>query len=241
MIQENTLTVKKEYSLRKTDSKRNVRVELVIFAALYIVVHIIFSKLLRRTLNFPSLASAWIQLASYMVLGVAGIYLFKDDLKKGMNEWRTHFWKSILWLVGGYITHIILANLSALPLMLLAPEYESINDNNVAAIVGIIPSVIIILSLGMMGPIVEELIFRVIPSHAPNQVLLNILKICIPAVLFMAIHMHAFTLNEVLYNLQHLATGLLYGIIIVRSKNPTLTIMLHILNNLPILIMMNIF
>lgn len=47
----------------------------------------------------------------------------------------------------------------------------------------------------------------------------------------MMIHVHAFTAAEFLYNLPHLATGLVYGFALYKSRNATIPVGLHVLNN----------
>jgi len=53
--------------------------------------------------------------------------------------------------------------------------------------------------------------------------------------------MHAFTVEEILYNIPQFVTGLIYGIVMVLSRNVTIPILLHIMNNLPAMVVATLF
>ncbi len=51
----------------------------------------------------------------------------------------------------------------------------------------------------------------------------------------------AFTIEEFLYNIPHFVTGVIYGLVMVLSGNVTIPILLHILNNLPAIVLAAIY
>ena len=61
-------------------------INVLVYAAAYVSVIIIFHKLYRFSSGYNERISAWIQLFSYCVFGVTGIILFKDLLKRGIRE-----------------------------------------------------------------------------------------------------------------------------------------------------------
>ncbi|MCR5458285.1 MAG: CPBP family intramembrane metalloprotease [Acetatifactor sp.] len=197
----------------------------------YVIMHVLFSKVLSHLLKVPSAVGATMQLTSYAVLGLWGIWTFRRELAEGLKLWRDHFLKSMLWLVGGYVLDMVLMTVFSMPLAYGFPDYEGLNENSVAGLVGKYPGVILLLALGILGPVTEETIFRLFPVIRGKGKLPAALAICVPAACFMMIHVHALTAAELFYNLPHFATGLVYGFVLQKSRNATIPVLLHVLNN----------
>ena len=92
-----------------------------------------------------------------------------------------------------------------------------------------------------MGPVAEEVVFRLAPISLTEKKSKRIIVVLVTAVLFMLVHMHTFTVEEFLYNIPHFVTGLVYGIVMVLSRNVTIPILLHIMNNLPAMVVATLF
>ncbi len=92
-----------------------------------------------------------------------------------------------------------------------------------------------------MGPVTEEVIFRLAPISLTEKKSTRIMVILVTATLFMLVHIHAFTVDEFLYNLPHFVTGLIYGIVMIFSRNVTIPILLHVMNNLPAVILATLY
>ena len=205
----------------------------VVFVIIYICFHVLFAKGLGKALGIPKLGRAYVQLASYACLGIWGICLFFEDLKKGFSQWGKGFLKSILWLIGGFAADYVLMILFSIPLYLLRPEYEMINENNVSGLIGVVPGLLILVICGALGPITEETVFRFVPMLGLKDKLPAALGIALSGLLFGMVHMHAFTIWEFLAVLPHVATGLVYAFVLRGSRNATIPILLHLLNNVP--------
>ncbi len=54
----------------------------------------------------------------------------------------------------------------------------------------------------------------------------------------MVLHMHELTLQELLYNLGMFVTGIIYSVAFIKTKNATIPLLLHLLNNAPALMLM---
>ena len=197
----------------------------------YVIMHVLFSRVRSHLTGIPSEVAAIMQLTSYAVLGLWGIWTFRRELAEGLKLWREHFLKSVLWLVGGYVLDMVLMTVFSIPLAYGFPDYEGLNENNVASLVGKYPGVILLLVLGILGPITEETIFRLFPVIRGKGKIPAALAICAGAIGFMLIHVHTLTAAELVYNLPHLATGLVYGFVLYKSRNATIPILLHVLNN----------
>lgn len=202
----------------------------------FLVIYAIITQLLPRLSYFRHTPlSLWIQAINYMVLGTIGLLAFRDMIKKGVNQWSVHTVKNFLWLMGAFVLNIILSNLSSLPLAMFYPNYTSINDNSVAEAAAILPSPISFIAFGILGPVTEEFIFRIIPIEKGKHIPV-VIRIIVASLLFMILHMHEITLQELLYNLDLFVTGIIYSVALIKTKNATIPILLHLLNNAPALV-----
>lgn len=175
---------------------------------------------------------------SYCLLGCVGVYLFRDRLRDGLIEWKSHPVKSLLWLVGGYIADTVLVTLAYLPQIALFPAYEGMNDSSVAAAMQFIPAPLFIIALGILGPVTEEVVFRFILVDRLKEKVPVALCVIVSSALFMLGHMHALSPQELLINLPIFVSAAVYCVIMLRSKNPTLTILLHVFGNTTALMML---
>ena len=193
--------------------------------------HVLYTKVLSHLIKLPVTVNAAMQMTSYAVLGIWGIWTFRRELAEGLKLWRDHFLKSMLWLVGGYVLDIVLMTVFSMPLAYGFPDYEGLNERSVASLVGHYPGVILLLTLGILGPITEETIFRLFPVIRGKGRIPAALAIFAGALGFMMIHVHALTLPELAYNLPQFATGLAFGFVLYKSRNATIPILLHVINN----------
>ncbi|MCR5529159.1 MAG: CPBP family intramembrane metalloprotease [Saccharofermentans sp.] len=202
----------------------------VIFLAIYVVFILILPKIVHLQL---------FQIIMYILLGIAGLIISKDDLKKAGSMWKAHPIKNVLIIVGMLILTVIIDNIFIIPYGLLyAEQASSINESNIAAASQAINPVLMIISLGILGPIVEETVFRHILVSKASKVFPKALMVILASVAFATIHMHAFTLMEFLFVLPHFGTALLWSVLLLKQKNITSVYALHILNNLPTFLMM---
>lgn len=213
-------------------NKKRFRLFLILLLA-YMAVHVFYTKILLRFVDMPMRFSVMLQMISYIVLGSAGIVLFWNELKEGISLWNEHMGKTLCFLLAAYIADILLSQLASIPIMHLNPEYQSLNEHSVAELQGKFPALLLIIALGILGPVTEEAVFRLAPIGLAEKRGKKITAVLVTAALFMLVHIHAFTVEEFLYNLPHFVTGLVYGTVMVVSRNATIPILLHIMNNLP--------
>lgn len=211
----------------KQEKKNDIPVlPIAIFSLLFIIMVVV-----RTFIIHDRNISTIFQITGYCVLGCTGIYIFRDDLRKGISEWKEHGLKNLFWLLGGYIADVILVNLSYYPQYALYPDYEGLNDNNIAIAAKLVSVPVFIAAAGILGPITEEFIFRFILMDKLRNKIPTFICIILSSALFMMWHMHDLTMPELLANLPKFTTGLIYSIIMLRSKNPTIPLMLHVFNN----------
>lgn len=201
----------------------------------YLFVFVVF----RFVLGFSGVGYLWTQCIAYVVLGVVGVFAYLNSILDGINQWKKHTIKNILWFIGIYIANIILTNLSYFPITILYPDYESGQENSIfiAFTQTNVPAILLILALGVFGPILEEATYRLNMVADVKRKSLVWICVVLSSILFMSGHMHELSVPELLKALPHFVTGILYGISYCATKNSTIPIGLHILNNLPTLIM----
>ena len=221
-------------------NKKGFKLFIILLLA-YMPVHVLYTKILLRFIDMPMRFSVMLQMISYIVLGSVGIVLFWNELKEGISLWKDHMGKSLGLFFVAFILDILLSNLAAIPSMHFYPEYQSLNEHSVTELQGKFPALLLIIALGIMGPVSEEVVFRLSPISLTEKKSKMIIVVLVTAVLFMLVHIHAFTVEEFLYNLPHFVTGLVYGIVMVLSRNATIPILLHIMNNLPAMVVATLF
>ena len=217
-------------------NKKGLKRFLILLAA-YLPVHVVYTKIVLRFLEMPMPFSVMLQILSYLLLGSTGVVVFRDEWKAGIALWKEQTGKTLCLLLAAFVLDILLSNLAALPMMQLDPEYQSMNEHAVSELRGRFPALLLIVAFGVMGPITEEAVFRLAPMGLTEKKGQQLPVILGAAVLFMLVHLHAFTVKEVLSNLPHLATGLVYGLALLLSRNATLPVLLHMMNNLPAMVL----
>lgn len=182
--------------------------------------------------------SLGIIISLYTLLGILSFIVFKDLYKEGLEEWKRSVTKTMIIILVMYILKIILTIIASIPLGIFFPEYESVNSNNIAEIIKILPAPIVLIALGVLGPIVEEMVFRGILVGKLKKYIPSTVCVIVSSMLFMFIHVHVFAFQELLYYLPTFVAGLLYSILYLKTKNITLSMILHITNNFfPLLFM----
>lgn len=218
---------------RKDPAFAGNKLTYAIYVGMYIFVFFLPGRLMSdRT------AYLWAELIAYALLGIGGIFLCLDVFKEGFGQWKSHPAKNALWLVGAFLVDRLLETLASLPLFLLAPDYESQNGITLSVIMEKVPFPIFLLALGILGPITEEVIYRSLLVRKAGSRMPVALCIIASSLLFMLGHMRSLSAEELLANLPLFTTGLVYAIVLIKSKNITVPIFLHIFHNASALLLM---
>lgn len=188
-----------------------------------------------RTLKHISDSSLilWVQLFSYIVLGIGSFFVFKELYVDSKSQWKESVIKGAIILAVVFVIDILLTNISMIPSGLLYPDYISANDNSIDKAFHLIGNkMVLIISLGVLGPITEEVVFRGVLTGKLCKKLPKWSCVMLSSLLFMLVHIHTFSIPDILYNMHALVTGLLFSIAYLKSGNLTICMILHILNNL---------
>lgn len=202
---------------------------LIFFAAAYVFLILLFPHLYHLTPFYNRTVSGFIKLGSYCLLGILGIVLFRDLYAAGLREWKAHPLKNLGLLIGCFLA-VQISDMIVVPFA-MAMGYESMNQTNVEVVLNAFPALLTILGMGVLGPVTEETIFRFTMVVRGKEKFPVWLCIIVSSVAFMLLHTHAFTLNEVISCLPQLTTGLILAVLVVKCKNPTIPVLVHILNN----------
>lgn len=188
--------------------------------------------------HISSNSYVWFQAILYILLGGFAIYAFRDDFKEGIGEWKAHPVKSLLWVLGTFIAYYIVEIAASLPLYLLYPDYESINDNSAGMAAEALPMIVGILALGIMGPVTEEAFFRFFGVKKLSGFIPAWLCILISSVAFGFMHVKSVTVPEFLFYLPTVAAAAVWGIALHKSRNITIPLIMHIMINLPAVVVL---
>ena len=214
----------------KNTALKGGMVKCVIFLFCYIV----FILILPYIIHNPNY-----QCLMYIVMGIAGLLISLPELKEAGASWRSHPVRNTLLIIGGFIVLQIIDNLAIIPYALLYSEQSgTMNENNIEVARQLANPVLLVMGAGILGPAVEETVFRSILMRKQCGFIPKVLVIIGSSVLFGLIHLHAFTVPEMLSILPHICFGIALAILYLKTKNITLVYALHILNNLPAILMM---
>ena len=209
-------------------------VALVIFTSVYAF----FFPLHLGHFLIPEDAGPATVLALYIALFAVGCVAFRHPLAQAARQVAARKRRAVLTLiVGGLATLVIelVGGLTSSALLNLTGLSGATlqNDASVAEVIQMFPPIVIVVVLGIVGPIVEEMFFRqlligLIERFAPTWV-----AVVVSSVLFGALHMHSFALSEVLSVIPHAFFGLSCGLLYVKTdRNLLYPASIHCLNNL---------
>lgn len=170
-------------------------------------------------------------LVLYTVLFIAGIFLFRQHLTDSWQLLKNSIFRSLLLLIGFYFIFILF---SALAYYLL-PIGDATNDQNVYQIARAFPPILILAILGIMGPIVEEFVYRHLLIYRLSSRIPVWGCVLLSSILFGLLHMHSF--SDLTNIVPYLTISLILGTLYVVSKyNLLVPIIFHTFNNLSALI-----
>lgn len=167
----------------------------------------------------------------YLVLFIVGILLFRQHLVESWQLLKQSIFRSLLLLIGFYFIFVLLSALAYYWL----PVSDAANDDNVYQIANTLTPVLILVVLGIMGPIVEEFVYRHLLIYKLSSRIPVWGCVLLSSILFGLLHMHSF--SDLKNMMPYLIIGLTLGLLYVVSKyNLLIPIIFHLFNNLSVLI-----
>ena len=207
---------------------------ILIFAILYTVLFV-FDGVKLLSYVMPSAIENYLQYLLYVVLALYGSFLFKDRLIQQWNEIRKTKRKFFFGVLKGWLFLILMTVafdfISGMLRQFLALDGQGLNQSNIQSTFQDQPLLIAVFAC-IIGPLVEELLFRQILLRNLRKSLPSWLSISLVGVAFALIHMHSLDLSEWINAIYYLGGGFAFSIIYVKEKeNIYYPLVVHMLGN----------
>ena len=207
---------------------------ILIFAILYTVLFVFDgAKLLASVM--PSAIANYLKYLVYVVLALYGSFLCKDRLIQQWKEIRKTKRKFFFGVLKGLLFLILMTVIfkfvSEMLRQFLELDGQGLNQSNLQSIFQEQPLLIAVFAC-IIGPLMEELLFRQILLRYLRKSLPTWLSIFIVGLAFALIHMHSLSLSEWVGAVGYLGGGLAFSIIYVKEKeNIYYPLVVHMIMN----------
>ena len=204
---------------------------ILIFAIFYTVLFVFDGVKLLASL-MPSAITNYLV---YVVLALYGSFLFKDRLIKQWNEIRKTKRKFFFGVLTGwfflFLMTVVFEFVSEMLKQFFGLVGQGLNQSNIQSTFQEQPILIAVFAC-VIGPLVEELIFRQTLLRYLRKSLPTWLSIFIAGLAFALTHMHSLDLSEWVGAVGYLGAGLAFSIIYVKEKeNIYYPLLVHMLSN----------
>ena len=183
----------------------------------------------------PSAIANYVKYLVYVVLALYGSFLCKDRLIQQWKEIRKTKRKFFFGVLKGLLFLILMTVIfefvSEMLRQFLGLDGQSLNQSNLQSIFQEQPLLIAVFAC-IIGPLMEELLFRQILLRYLRKNLPTWLSIFIVGLAFALIHMHSLSLSEWVGAVGYLGGGLAFSIIYVKEKeNIYYPLVVHMIMN----------
>ena len=211
---------------------------ILIFAILYTVLFVFDGVKLLASLMPSTIANYLV----YVVLALYGSFLFKDRLIQQWNEIRKTKRKFFFGVFKGWLFLILMTLVFKFVSEMLKQFFglvgQGLNQSNIQSTFQEQPLLLAVFAC-IIGPLVEELLFRQILLRYLRKSLPTWLSVFLVGLAFALAHMHSLALSEWVGAVGYLGAGLAFSIIYVKEKeNIYYPLVVHMLgNSLPFIIL----
>lgn len=204
---------------------------ILIFAILYTVLFV-FDGVKLLAFLMPSAIANYLV---YVVLALYSSFLFKDRLIKQWNEIRKTKRKFFFGVLTGwlflFLMTVVFEFVSEMLKQFFGLVGQGLNQSNIQSTFQEQPILIAVFAC-VIGPLVEELIFRQTLLRYLRKSLPTWLSIFIAGLAFALTHMHSLDLSEWVGAVGYLGAGLALSITYVKEKeNIYYPLLIHMLSN----------
>lgn len=214
-----------------------------VFVVLYSLMFVMKgNSVVRNLFSITSEQFVLFQFVLYLSLCLLGIAAYRKELGEKWQWVTEHKIETICIIVVSFVVtslaDIIFSFLVSSLASVLNVDFAFSNENNVVQVLAHFPPIITILVLGVVGPVVEELFFRQFLVGTLSDRYSRTVAVVVSAILFALNHAQRFQVSELLAVCLHLPTGIVWGILFLRTnKNIYFTSCLHIFNNLMVFLL----
>ena len=219
-----------------TQPDRLTTIALVTFASVYAL----FFLLHLRYFLIPRDAGPSATLALYVALFAVGCVAFRHPLARATRQVAARKRRAVLTLIVGGLAAMVIelvGDLTSSTLLNLTGLSGATlqNDSGIGEAIRMFPPIVIVVVLGIVGPIVEEMFFRQFLIGLVERFTPTWVAVVVSSVLFGMLHMHSFALSEALGVISHAFFGLSCGLLYVKTdRNLLYPAIIHCHNNLSI-------
>ena len=205
--------------------------KVLVFAILYTVLFVFDGVKLLASLMPSTIANYLV----YVVLALYGSFLFKDRLIQQWNEIRKTKRKFFFGVFKGWLFLILMTLVFKFVSEMLKQFFglvgQGLNQSNIQSTFQEQPLLLAVFAC-IIGPLVEELLFRQLLLHYLQKRLPGLLSIILVGLVFALTHMHSLALSEWVSAVDYLDGGLAFSIIYVKEKeNIYYPLVVHMLGN----------
>jgi len=188
----------------------------------------------KSTVEMQSLSIPYWLVISFVTTLIIVLYLLRDEMKSG-NELRNAapVPTSITWAILGVFLALFAQNIAARIEMALGIEMGSENTAQIIHLIEAFPIVILISSV--IGPILEEIVFRKIIFGTLHKRLGFVLSALISSVIFALAHFEPE--HVILYS----AMGFTFAYLYVKTKRILVPIIAHVAMNTMVVLVQSVF
>ena len=207
---------------------------ILIFTILYTVLFV-FDGVKLLASSMPSAIANYLKYLVYVVLALYGSFLFKDRLIQQWNEIRKTKRKFFFGVFKGWLFLILMTLVFKFVSEMLKQFFglvgQGLNQSNIQSTFQEQPLLLAVFAC-IIGPLVEELLFRQLLLHYLQKRLPGLLSIILVGLVFALTHMHSLALSEWVSAVDYLGGGLAFSIIYVKEKeNIYYPLVVHMLGN----------
>ncbi|MCD2256471.1 lysostaphin resistance A-like protein [Agrilactobacillus fermenti] len=188
-----------------------------------------YIKPLRENPTWASFVNWLIFLAAFIII----IIMFKPLFKRDWAIYRTHIWRNLLLSILGAVilTFILQFVRSGLNLLSVAPKFNFLTAADPGKITAVpLWAQLLQVTLPLMAPFVEEVIFRHLLFYRVKPIGLKWLMFFVSAVLFGLVHWNNFN-GQVLQMIPYMFIGMYFALIYQFTKTIWGSLSVHLIFN----------
>ncbi|MBQ8293280.1 MAG: CPBP family intramembrane metalloprotease [Bacilli bacterium] len=188
---------------------------------------------------------SWTQILIYTAMTIALIWVVKKYLINDLIRFKNKIWKGLLKVLIGFVLFYLVAILCDEFIKLIGIESSSANQEALEIIIKGPYSILVLITIVLMGPICEEIIFRKSAFNLFKPTTNKWVKIAVTGAIFGSIHVLSailsyitagesikIILEECILGIPYILQGMVLGYIYQSSdENIVPVTIVHILNN----------
>ncbi|EPZ38631.1 metal-dependent membrane protease [Anoxybacillus ayderensis] len=181
-----------------------------------------------------SIASGYWAVISFSIAFLFVLYFMREDMKYSYDRHQASIGTSIFWGIGGFFLALFAQGIAAnIEMHVFGVEMGSENTRRIVEMVKLTPALMLVTSI--VGPILEEIIFRKIIFGTLYQKYNFFLSATVSSLLFAVVHL------EFEHLLLYATMGFVFAFLYVKTKRILVPIAAHVLMNTFVVVIQTLF